>query len=158
MTRTASPPLIEEEPGPKQTNQVGSHGEVTLLDEEVTNPDQEPEEEEIQVAETTPIEMANSATSARFKGTDKRSARKGSRRTNHAETRKDGPTGLGSISWMRTQTRRLSTPSITRMSDTRVKKAHSTLPEFSINQEPQPFPSNFWVFSKELDDSPHPSS
>jgi hypothetical protein len=56
---------------------VANHLEVTLPDEEVTNPDQEPEEEEIRVAETKPIEMGNSATSARFKGTDKRMAEKG---------------------------------------------------------------------------------
>jgi len=137
---------------------MANHVEVTLPDEEVTNPEQEPEEEEIRVVETTPIETGNSATSARFKGTDKRIAGKASRRTKPPETHMDKPTGRGSISWTRTQTRRPSTPSITRMSDTKAKKVHLTLPEFSINQEPQPFPSNFRVFSKELNDSPHPSS
>ncbi len=102
--------------------------------------------------------MENSATFARSKDTDKRSAGKGSRRTNPAETHKDEHTGPESISWTRTQIQRPSTPSITRISDTRAKKPHLTLPEFSINQEPQPFPSNSRVFSNELDDSPHPSS
>jgi hypothetical protein len=66
--------------------------EVTLPDEEVTNLDQEPGEEGIRVAETILIETEDSATSAR-KGTDKRSAGNGSRKTSPAKTRKDGPTG-----------------------------------------------------------------
>jgi hypothetical protein len=32
------------------------------------------------------------------------------------------------------------------------------LPDSPLRQEPQPFPRNSRVFSKELDDSPHPSS
>jgi hypothetical protein len=137
---------------------VDNHEEVTLPDEEVTNPDPEPDKEETQTAELTTTQTENSATSARSKGTDKRNARNKSRRTSHAMTHKDELTGPGSTSWMRTQTPRLSTLLTTRMSEYAMKTVHLTLPEFSIDQEPQPFPSNFWVFSKELDDSPHPSS
>jgi hypothetical protein len=67
--------------------------EVTLPDEEVTNLDQEPGEEEIRVAETILIKTEDSATSARSKGTDKRSAGNRSRKTSPAMTRKDEPTG-----------------------------------------------------------------
>jgi hypothetical protein len=158
MTKKTSPLSTEEELGQKRISRVGSHEKVTPPDEEVTNPDQEPDEEEIQAAEVTTTETGNSATSAKSKGTDKRNARNGSRRTNLAETHKDKLTGPGSTSWMRTQTQRPSTPSTTEMSESKMKKANLTLQEFSIHQEPQPFPSNFWVFSKELDDSPHPSS
>jgi hypothetical protein len=35
---------------------------------------------------------------------------------------------------------------------------HLILPGLPLTQELQPFPRNSWVFSKELDDSPHPSS
>jgi hypothetical protein len=56
-----------------------------------------------------------------------------------------------------------SMPLITPMTESRtMTKNYSTQPEFilieSISQEPQPFPSNIRVFSKELDDSPHSSS
>jgi hypothetical protein len=137
---------------------VDNHEEVTLPDEEVTNPDQEPDEEETQTAEVTTIGMENSATSAGSKGTDKRNAGNESRATNCAMMHKDELTGPGSTSWMKIQTPRLSTPFTMRMSESDSKTVHLTLLEFSIKQEPQPFPSNFWVFSKELDDSPHPSS
>jgi hypothetical protein len=126
-------------------------------DEEVTNLEQEPDKKEIQAAEATTTEMENSATSARSKGTDKRNAGCGSRKTNLAKMHKDKLTGPGSTSRMRTLTQRPSTPSTMKMSESEMKKVHLTLPD-SINQEPQPSPSNFWVFSKELDDSPHPSS
>ncbi len=152
------PPLIGEEPGPRQTSQVDNHEEVTFTDEEVTNLDQEPDEEETQTAEVTTTGTENSATSARSKGTDKRNAGNESRRTNRAVAHKDELTGPESTSWMKTQTPRPSTPFTTRMSESATKTMHLTLPQFSINQEPQPFPSNFRVFSKELDDSPHPSS
>ncbi len=72
--------------------------EVTLTDEEVTNPDQDPGEEEIRVAETTQTKTEDSATSARSQGTDRRSAGNKSRRTSPAETHKDEPTGPGFIS------------------------------------------------------------
>jgi hypothetical protein len=113
-TRTTSPLSIGEEPGQKQTNRVVNHVEDTLLDEEVINLDPDQKEEETQVAETTPIDMANSATSARSKDTDKKNARKGSKKTNPAETPKDRPTGQGSTSWTRLWKRRPSTLSITR--------------------------------------------
>ncbi len=76
MTTTTSPPLTDEEPGPKQTStsQVDNHEEVTLPDEEVQNLDQEPDEEETQTAETTASETESSAIFARSKDTGKRSA------------------------------------------------------------------------------------
>jgi hypothetical protein len=80
-----------------------NHVEDTLPDEEVINLDQDQKEEEARVGETTPIKMANSATSARSKGTDKKNAGKDSRRTSLAETPRDGLTGRGSTSWMRIQ-------------------------------------------------------
>jgi hypothetical protein len=126
--------------------------EATLLDEEVTHQDLDQKEEEPRVAGTTRTGTANSATFTNFKGMDRKNAAKGSKKTNLAETPKDGPTGQGSTSWMRIWRPRQSTPSTMRTSDTRTKKAHLTLLEFNISQEPQPFPSNFWVFSKELDD------
>jgi hypothetical protein len=158
MMRMMLPLLIDEEPDLKQTSQAVNHKEYTLPDEEVIKQDPDQKEEEAQVVETTRIEMVNSATFARSKGTGKKNVRKDSRRTSLAETHKDGPTSRRSTSWMRIQKRRQSTPSTTRMTDTRTMKERFTLPELNISQEPQPFPSNFWVFSKELDDSPHPSS
>jgi hypothetical protein len=136
-------PSTEEEPDHSRTTQVDNHGEVTTLDEEATNPDQYPDEEETQVGVATIIRTGSSATSARSKGIDKRSAGKGSRKTNHAEMHKDKNIGRGSTSWMRTQTRRWSTPSTTRTSDFRTETVPLTLPEFSIDQELQPFPAIF---------------
>jgi hypothetical protein len=74
---------------------------------------------------------------------DRKNAGKNSKRTNLANTPKDGPTGQGSTSWTRIRRRRLSTLFTTMMSDSRMKKAHLTLPEFNKSQELQPFPSNF---------------
>jgi hypothetical protein len=102
--------------------------------------------------------MENSATSAKSKGTDRRNAGNESRRTSHAVTHKDEPTGPESTSWTKIPTPRLSTLFTSKRSEYAMKTVLLTLLEFSVDQEPQPFPSNFWVFSKELDDSPHPSS
>jgi hypothetical protein len=131
---------------------------LRLRTRRLPNSDQEPYEEETQAAEATTTEIGNSATSSRSRGTDKMNAGNGSRRTNCAETHKDKLTGQGSTSWMRSRTQKPSTPSTTKMSESETKKVHLTLPEFSINQKLQLFPSNFRIFSKELDDSPHPSS
>jgi hypothetical protein len=105
MTTTTSPPLIDEEPGPRRTNTspVDNHEEVTLPDEEVTNPDQEPDEEETQTAETTAIKTENSAISARSNGTGKKNARNELRRTSCAGTLKDDTTGPRSTSWTKTR-------------------------------------------------------
>ena len=159
-TTTTLLPLTNEEPGPRQTSTspVDNHEEVTLPDEEVTNPDQEPDEEEIQAAEVTTTETGNSATSAKSKGTDKRNARNELRRTSCAVMHKDEPTGPGCTSWTKIPKQRLSTLFTTKRSEYAMKTVHLTLPESSVDQEPQPFPSNSRVFSKELDDSPHPSS
>ncbi len=129
---------------------MDNHKEVTLLDEEVTNLDQEPDEEETQTAETTAIKTENSAISVKSKGTNKKNAGNDFRRTSGALTHKDEPTGPGSTSWMKIPKPKPST--------TKRKTIHLTLPDSSVDQEPQPFPSNSRVFSKELDDSPHPSS
>ena len=137
---------------------MDNHEEVTLPDEEVTNPDQEPDEEETRTAEITTIETENSAISAKSKGTDKRNAGNELRRTSRAVTHKDEPTGPGSTSWRKIPKPRPSTLFTTKRSEYAMKTVHLTLPEFSVDQEPQPFPSNSWVFSKELDDSPHPGS
>jgi hypothetical protein len=74
---------------------------------------------------------------------DRKNAGKDSKRTNLANTPKDGPTGQGSTSWTRIRRRRRSTLFTTMTSYTRMKKAHLTLPELNISQELQPFPSNF---------------
>jgi hypothetical protein len=137
---------------------VDNHEGVTLPDEEVTNLDQEPDEEETQAAETTAIETESSAIFAKSKDTSKRSAGNDLRRTNHADTHKDDTTGPKSTSWTKTPKPKPSTLSIMKRSDHTMKTIHLTLPDSSVDQEPQPFPSNSWVFSKELDDSPHPSS
>jgi len=102
--------------------------------------------------------MASSATFAKFKGAGRKNATNESKKRNHAGMPKDKPTGQGYTSWMKIRKQSQSTPFITRTPGTRTMKIHSTLLEFSISQELQPFPSNFRVFSKELDDSPHSSS
>jgi hypothetical protein len=75
--------------------------------------------------------MANSATFASSKGIDRKNAENDSSRTNLAETPKDEPTGQGSTSWMKIWKRRQSTPSTVKMSFTKTKKTHLTLPEFA---------------------------
>jgi hypothetical protein len=129
-----------------------------LPDEDLTNLDLAQGEEEAQVAETIRTEMACFATSAKFKDTDRKNARNESRRINPAGMPKIEPTGRGSISWTKIWKRKQSTPFTTKTSDIRTRRTHLTLPEFNISQDPQPFRSNFWVFSEELDDSPHSSS
>ncbi len=131
---------------------MDNHKEVTLLDEEVTNLDQEPDKEETQTAETTAIEMENSAISAKSKGTGKRNAGNDIRRTSRAMTHMDEPTGPGSISWTKIPKPKLSTLFTTKRSEYAMKTIHLMLPDSSVDQEPQPFPSNSRVFSKELDD------
>jgi hypothetical protein len=98
-------------------------------------------EEETQAAEITQIGMTNSAISARFKGTDKKNAGNKSRRINPVVMPKDRLTGRGSTSWRNIQKRSRSTPLTTMTPYTRMMKTHSTLPEFSISQELQPFPA-----------------
>jgi hypothetical protein len=137
---------------------VDNHEEVTLPDEEVTNLDQEPGEEETRAMETTTVEMESSAIFAKSKDTGKRSAGNDLRRTNCAETHKDDTTGPKSTLWMKTPKPKLSTLFITKRSVHTMKTIHLTLLDCSVDQEPQPFPSNSRVFSKELDDSPHPVS
>jgi len=150
----------DEEPGPRPTNisQADNHEEVTLRDEEVIKLDQEPGEEEIRAMETTAIEMETSAIFAKSRDTGKRSAGNDLRRTSHALTLKDDTTGPKSTSWMKTPKPKLSTLFITKKSEHAMRTIHLTLPDSSVDQEPQPFPSNSRVLSKELDDSPHPSS
>ncbi len=136
--RTTSPLSTDKEPGLRQTNRVVNQVEDTLLEEEVTNPDQDQKEEEAQTAEITQTEMANSATFASSKDTDRKNAERNSRKTNLVEMAKDEPTGRGSTSWTRIRRQRQPTPFTMRMSDTRMRKAHLTLLEFNISQELQP--------------------
>jgi hypothetical protein len=112
--------------------------------------------------------IKNIATSANSKDTDRRNARKESRRTSPAEMPRAEPIGQEFTSWRRTP---ILNPSVlldaqktySKMTTkNNTKNMDLTQPELNlienISQEPQPFPSNIWVFSKELDDSPHPSS
>jgi hypothetical protein len=146
---------IDEEQGPKTTNPVDKHEETTAPDKEATKLDQA--EEEILAMEATATGTANTATSAKSRDTDKKNARSESRKINPATTLKDDTTGLRFTSWRRTKPKP-STPLIMKRSDPSKGTAHLILPDSPLEQEPQPLPRNFWVFSKELDDSPHPSS
>jgi hypothetical protein len=105
----------------------------------------------------TAIEMANSATYARSRGIVKKNARNESRKISLAAMLKDATTGPRFTSWMKTRPKP-STPFNTKRSDRSRETIHLTLPDSHLEQEPQPFPRNPRVFSKELDDSPHPSS
>jgi len=157
-TRTKWPSFTDEEPDLRRANQEGNFKEDMLPDEDLTNRDLEPGEEEAPAAETIQTKMAAFATFAKFKDIRRKNAVNESRRINLVKMLKDKPTGQGSTSWTRIWKQRQSTLSTTKTSDTKTKKAHLILPEFNINQEPQPFPSNSRVFSNELDDSPHSSS
>ncbi len=75
MKLTTSQLSIDEEPGPKATKPVDKTEEITALDKEAINLDQA--EEEIPEVETTEPGTANSTTSAKSRGTDKRNAGKG---------------------------------------------------------------------------------
>jgi hypothetical protein len=153
---TTSRLSINEEPGPKAINPADKTEEFTAPDEEDTKLDQE-DEGEIPALEATTTGMANTATSAKSRDTDKKNAESKSRRINPAEMLKGDTTGPKFTSWRRTKPNP-STPLITKRSELHRKTIHLTLPDSPLTQEPQPFPRNSWVFSKELDDSPHPSS
>jgi hypothetical protein len=156
MKTTMSRLSIDEEPGPKATNPADKTEETTAPDEEAIKLDQE-DEEEIPALEATATGTANTATSAKSRDTDKKNAGSESRRINPAETLKDDTTGPRFTSWKRTKPRP-STPLIRKRSDLQKGTAHVILPDSTLKQGPQPLPCNSWVFSKELDDSPHPSS
>ncbi len=66
---------IDEGPGPGATKPVDKTEEITAPDEEAINLDQA--EEEIPDVETTATGTANSVTSAKSRGTDKRNAGRG---------------------------------------------------------------------------------
>jgi hypothetical protein len=159
------PLSTDEEPDPRPIRTTSKQAEEdTVPAEEVSRPDLAQTKEEDWAAEATQIGMASTATFAKYKGTKRKNVGKGSRRTNLAGTLKDEHTGPETTSWKRIRKLNLSTPLNNRKTDSRMimKKMSLTLPELklikSINQEPQPFPSTIWVFSKELYDSPHPSS
>jgi hypothetical protein len=141
---------IDEEPGPKTTNTADKHEEPTTPDEEATKLDQD--EEVTQATEATATGTANTATFARSKDIVKKNARSESRKINPAAMPKDATTGPRFTSW------RKSTPLITKRSDLSRETVHLTLPGSQLEQELQPLPRNSRVFSKELYDSPHPSS
>jgi hypothetical protein len=146
---------IDEEPGPKTTNTVDKHEETTTPDEEATKLDQD--KEETRATEATATAMANTATFARSKDIVMKNAGSESRKINPAAMLKDATTDSRFTSWRRTKPK-LSTPLITKRSDLSRETVHLTLPDSQLEQEPQPLPRNTRVFSKELDDSPHPSS
>ncbi len=146
----------DQEPGPKATNPADKTEETTAPDEEATKLDQE-DEEEIPALEATATGTANTATSAKSRDTDKKNAGSESRRINPAVTLKDDTTGPRFTSWKRTKPRP-SMPLIRKRSDLPKGTAHLILPDSPLKQGPQPLPRNSRVFSKDLDDSPHPSS
>jgi len=153
---TTSRLSIDEEPDQKAANPVDKTEETTAPDEEATKLDQE-DKEEIPALEVTATGTANTATSARSRDINKKNAGSESRRIDPAETLKDDTTGPRFTSWRRTKPKP-STPLITKRSELYRETTHLTLPDSILTQEPQPFPRNSRVFSKELDDSPHPSS
>ncbi len=71
--RTTSLHLTGKEPGQNRTPWEYNHGEVTIPHKEDTNQDQDPDKGE-SLVETTAIELANSATSARSKDTNRKNA------------------------------------------------------------------------------------
>jgi hypothetical protein len=153
-----SQPSTDEEPGPNATNPADKTEEATTPDEEATKLDQE-DEEEIPAPEATATGTANTVTSARSRDINKKNAGSESRRINPAETTKDDTIGQRFTSWRRT-TPNPSTPLITKRSE--LYRTHLTLPDSilahkPVTQELQPSPRYSRVFSKELDDSPHPS-
>ena len=75
MKPTTSQLSIDEGPGPKATKPVDKTEDTTAPDEEAINLDQA--EEEIPDVETTATGTANSVTSAKSRGTDKRNAGRG---------------------------------------------------------------------------------
>jgi hypothetical protein len=75
MKLTTSQLSIDEGPGPEATKPVDKTEEATTPDEEDINQDQA--KEEILEVETTATGMANTATSAKFRGTNKRNAGRG---------------------------------------------------------------------------------
>jgi hypothetical protein len=101
MKPTTSQLSIDEGPDPKTIKPVDQTEEATTPDEEAINQDQA--EEEIPEVETTATGMANTVTSAKFRGTDKRNAAKGWKKINHAETLKDDIIGPKFTSWRRTK-------------------------------------------------------
>ncbi len=147
---------IDKEPDQKATNPVDKTQETTAPDEEATKLDQE-DEEEIPALEAMATGTANIATSANSRDTDKKNAGSESRRINPAAMLKDDTTGPRFTSWKRTKPR-LSMPLIRKRSDLPKGTAHLILPDSPLKQGSQPLPRNSRVFSKELDDSPHPSS
>jgi hypothetical protein len=154
---TTSQLSTDEEPGPRATNinLADNHEEITALDEEATKLDQN--EAETQAMGITAMGMANFATFARSRDIVKKNAGSDSKRISCAAMLKDITTGPRFTSWMKTRPKP-STPSITKRSDLSRETIYLTLPDSHLEQEPQPFPCNPRVFSKELDDSPHPSS
>ncbi len=107
--------------------------------------------------EATATGTANTATSAKSRDTDKKNVGSESRRINPAVTLKDDTTGPRFTSWRRMKPK-LSMPLSMKRSDLPKGTTHLISPDSPLEQEPQPSPRNSRVFSKELDDSPHPSS
>jgi hypothetical protein len=163
-TRMAWPLSTDEGPGLRRTNQALKAIVADMPPaEETIRPDLDSTNEEAQ-AETTPTGTTNSALFASCKGIGKKNVRNESKKTSPAEMPRAEHTGQESTSWRRTQKPNLSTLLVAQRTEWRMMTKNTDLkqPELilieSISQEPQPFPSKIWVFSKELDDSPHSSS
>jgi hypothetical protein len=135
--------------------------------EEVTKPDPDLTNKGAQAAGTMQSRITNIVTSADSKDTGRRNDRKESRRTSPAETPRAKPTGR-EFTWRRTPILNQSVLLDAQKTDSKMitkntmKNMDLTQLELNlidnISQEPQPLPSKIQVFSKELDDSPHPSS
>jgi hypothetical protein len=91
---------IDEEKGLETTNPADRHEETTAPDEEAIKLDQA--EEEIPEVETTATGTANTATSEKSRDTDKRNAKRESKKINPAMMLKD-TTGPRYTSWRRTK-------------------------------------------------------
>jgi hypothetical protein len=121
----------DEEPDPRRVRTISKHAEEDIIPaEEVTRPDLDQTNEENLVAEATQIGTASTATFANYKGTNRKNAEKGSRRTNPAGTLKDKHTGPKSTLWKRIQMLNLSMPLNDQETDSRMimKKMSLTLP------------------------------
>jgi hypothetical protein len=91
----------DEGPDPETIKPVDKTEEAITPDEEDINQDQA--KEEILEVETTATGMANTATSAKFRGTDKKNAARGWKKINHAEMLKDDTIDPRFTSWRRTK-------------------------------------------------------
>ncbi len=158
------PLSIDEEPGPKQTNQAsGQSWRICHQQRELSGRIRIQQTRRLKRKQLKP-EQNFFATFASCKGIGRKNARNASRKTSPAEMPRAQRTCRGSTSWRRTQKPNPSMLLVAQktewwmmMKNTDLKQPELILIE-SISQVPQPLPSKIGVFSKELDDSPHSSS